>query len=185
MEAAGRDARRHRVSNTFPRNFIANLQTALLSSAVLAVRFFKYWLPVVLWMILIFGGSTNLGAPKNTSRIIVPFLHWLVPTISDQTVERVQFAVRKCGHLTEYAILGLLLWRARRNSLNMQTKGWRWSTAGFAILVSATYAATDEFHQYFVSTRQASVWDVLIDTTGATVGMILLWKLGGWFKCWE
>ncbi len=136
-------------------------------------------------MILIFSGSTNLGAPKNTSRIIGPFLHWLAPGISDQAVERVQFAVRKCGHLTEYAILSLLLWRARRYSSDLRPKGWQWSTAGFAILISATYAATDEFHQSFVSTRQASVWDVLIDTAGATVGMILLWKLGDWFKRWE
>ena len=149
-----------------------------------AARFFKYWLPVVLWMILIFGGSTNLGAPKNTSRIIVPFLHWMVPDISDQAIDRVQFAVRKTGHMIEYAILSLLLWRARRNIINAPAQGWRWNEARFAILISATYAATDEFHQFFVSTRQASVWDVLIDAGGATIGMILLWKLGCWFKRW-
>ncbi len=149
-----------------------------------AARFFKYWLPVVLWMILIFGGSTNLGAPKNTSRIIGPFLHWLVPDISDQAIDRVQFAVRKSGHMAEYAILSLLLWRARRNISNIPAKGWRWSDARFAILLSATYAVTDEFHQSFVSTRQASVLDVLIDTSGAAVGVIVLWKLGCWFKRW-
>ena len=135
-------------------------------------------------MILIFGGSTNLGAPKNTSRIIVPFLHWLVPDISDQAIDRVQFAVRKSGHMIEYAILSLLLWRARRNTSNVSSKDWRWNDARFAILISASYAATDEFHQFFVSTRQASVWDVLIDAGGATIGMILLWKLGCWFKRW-
>lgn len=135
-------------------------------------------------MILIFGGSTQLGAPRNTSRFIGPFLRWLVPNISDQTIDSVQFCIRKTSHVTEYAILSLLLWRARRKAFSPEARRWNSRDAGFAILFSAIYAATDEFHQLFVATRQSSIWDVLIDTSGAVLGMLLLWKIGRWLKHW-
>jgi VanZ family protein len=151
---------------------------------VFAARFFKYWLPVILWMMVIFGASTNLGAPKNTSRIIGPVLHWLFPKIADETVERVQFVVRKSSHAIEYAILGLLFWRACREPNSETPRRWSWRAAGFAILFCATYAATDEFHQTFVAARQGSPWDVLLDTSGAVAGMILLWLGGRRLKYW-
>ena len=151
---------------------------------VFAARFFKYWVPVILWMALIFGASTNLGAPRNTSRIIGPFLRWLVPNIADTTVEAVQYSIRKTGHVTEYAILSLLLWRARRKTFSEDPHGWSWSDARFAIFISALYAASDEFHQSFVSTRQASIWDVLLDTAGAAGGIFLLWKIGRRLNYW-
>jgi VanZ family protein len=151
---------------------------------VFAARFFKYWVPVLLWMTLIFGASTNLGAPKNSSRFIGPFLRWLVPKITDETVGHVQFAIRKACHVTEYAILGVLLWRARRKTISDRPHGWNWSHARFAVIASAIYAATDEFHQSFVATRQGSPWDVLLDTSGAVLGILVLWKMGRWLKRW-
>ena len=51
-----------------------------------------------------------------------------------------------------------------------------------ALLVAAVYAATDEFHQSFVPGRTASVYDVLIDTSGACAAayssMVLPWARG-------
>jgi VanZ family protein len=151
---------------------------------VSAARFFKYWLPVILWMTLIFGASTNLGAPKNTSRFIGPFLRWLAPTISDESIGKVQFGIRKTSHAVEYAILSLLIWRARRKAVSPGARGWSWREAGIAILISAIYAATDELHQQFVPTRQGSIWDVLLDTSGAALGIFALWKTGRWLKRW-
>ena len=135
-------------------------------------------------MVLIFGASTDLGAPRNTSRFIGPFLRWLVPSITDQTIKAVQYNIRKTGHVAEYAILSLLLWRARRKTISNEPLNWNWSDARFAIFISASYAATDEFHQYFVATRQGSIWDVLLDTSGAVLGIFALWKIGRWFKRW-
>ena len=159
-------------------------KTACFHPRVSLARFCKSWLPVVLWMILIFGGSTQLGAPRNTSRFIGPFLRWFAPNIADKTIGSVQYGIRKTGHVTEYAVLALLFWRARRKTFSPDTPRWNWREAGFAILFSTLYAVTDEFHQYFVATRQGSVWDVLIDTSGAVLGMLLLWKIGRWLKYW-
>lgn len=151
---------------------------------VFSMRFLKYWLPLLVWMIVIFGASTDLGATKNTSRFIGPVLHWLFPNIADESVERVQTVVRKSSHAIEYAILGLLFWRARRKSFSNSSAAWQWRDAGIAIVFCAFYAATDEFHQTFVAGRQGSPWDVLLDISGAVAGMILLWLAGRGLKWW-
>ena len=135
-------------------------------------------------MTLIFGGSTQLGASRNTSRFIVPVLRWLNPNVTDETIDRIQFAIRKCSHATEYGILALLVWRAFRNRKTIVAPQWNWSDARRALLICALYAATDEFHQSFVASREASVWDVLLDTAGATTAIFLLWKMGRWFQRW-
>ncbi len=69
-------------------------------------------MPVILWMVIIFAASTDMMSAEHTSRYIGPFLHWLWPDISNVTVASVQMAVRKAAHVTEYAVLGLLLARA-------------------------------------------------------------------------
>jgi VanZ family protein len=79
----------------------------------------KYWLPVLVWLCLIFIGSTDLMSAEQTSRIIRPLLRWLRPAISMETIAQVQFVVRKCAHLTEYAILAILLWRAIYRGMKM------------------------------------------------------------------
>lgn len=111
-------------------------------------------------------------------------MHWLFPQISDHALNEIVFAIRKGAHLTEYAILALLLWRARRKPVRGDTRPWKGVEARFAVTIVALYASTDEFHQAFVPSRQASVWDVLLDTCGAVVGMLLLWAYGRWRNRW-
>ncbi len=134
------------------------------------LRAHKHWLPVILWMGFIFGLSTDLGSFEHTSRFIGPFLRWLNPEISAEAVRQVQFIIRKTGHFTEYAILALLVLRALR--LSKPERSFL-QTAFIALLVAAAYAATDEFHQSFVPSRGASVYDVLIDASGAFTALAL------------
>ena len=135
-------------------------------------------------MILIFAGSTDLLSSQHTSRIIGPLLRWIYPNVSDDTIRAVQAVVRKSGHVTEYSVLALLLWRARRKPVRNDFRPWSRRDAVFAVVCAGIYAATDEFHQSFVPSRDASVFDVLIDTCGATVGLVLLWLFGRWRKLW-
>lgn len=146
--------------------------------------FFKYWLPVVLWMVLIFAGSTDLLSSQHTSRIIGPLLRWIYPNVSDDTIRAVQAVVRKSGHVTEYSVLALLLWRARRKPVRNDSRPWSRRDAVLAVVGAGIYAATDEFHQLFIPSRGASVWDVLLDSFGAAVGIVLLWWAGRRRKLW-
>jgi hypothetical protein len=78
---------------------------------------------------------------------------------------------RKCAHVTEYAVLALLLWRALRSVPTLHTK--RLLVFGAALLGCALFAASDEFHQTFVKSRTPSVRDVLLDTGGALLGLLI------------
>ena len=92
--------------------------------------------------------------------------------------------VRKGAHLCEYAILGLLVWRALRHGTAEERGRWRWRWAGWAVLWVLLYAASDEVHQVFVPSRQGSVGDVLLDTTGAVIALTGLWAIGRWRERW-
>ena len=140
------------------------------------MRFFlKFWLPVLTWIVVIFLASTDLGSSAHTSRILVPVLRWINPQISAEAIEQVQTVVRKGAHLTEYAILATLALRALRAQLQVNPAAWSWRAAGGALLLAAVYAAGDEIHQSFVPSRGASPIDALIDTGGASLGLMLLY----------
>lgn len=72
--------------------------------------------------------------------------------------------LRKAAHLAEYAVLGALLVRALRS-------------APLAFLAGAAYAVTDEVHQVFVSGRQGSPLDWLIDAIGVAAGILVFSRL--------
>ena len=130
-------------------------------------------MPVIIWMLVIFAASTDLGSVEHTSRFLIPFLQWINPHISGAAVMAIQFLIRKAAHLTEYAVLAILLLRAVRS-------GTRDAFACQAILVlviATLYAATDEFHQTFAPSRTASAHDVMIDSLGATVGLAIYWSI--------
>ena len=99
-------------------------------------------------------------------------------------VKEIHLLIRKCGHLTEYAVLALLLWRAVRRPVKNDPRPWVWPEAGLALAIVFLYAASDEFHQIFVPTRTAQVSDVFIDTAGGTASLIALWIIGRWRKHW-
>jgi len=129
-------------------------------------RFAKHWLPVVLWMAVIFSMSTGEFTAQNTSRFIEPIIRFLLPWASPHAVDIIHGLIRKCGHLTEYFILGWLLFRAFRGG-SKERHAWWWAVS--ALLVLVFYAASDEFHQSFVPGRTASPIDVGIDTVGGII----------------
>src|ERR1700736_3636012 len=136
-----------------------------------ARRFVRYWMPAILWTTIIFLGSTDMLSAEHTSRFLVPFLRWIDPQISLAALNAIQVGVRKVGHLTEYAILAMLLWRALRSGTRWQMK----MSILFlvAALACAIFAASDEFHQSFVPSRTASPTDVMIDIRGALIGLAI------------
>jgi VanZ family protein len=144
--------------------------------------FLKYWLPVLIWMALIFSGSTDLLSSQRTSRIIGPLVHWMFPGLSEETVGQVVFVVRKTAHLAEYAVLALLLWRALRRPLSSDPRPWSWREAAWALGLAALYAASDELHQSLVASRLGSVLDVCLDTAGAAGGLGIARITHAWRK---
>ncbi|MAF20729.1 MAG: hypothetical protein CMI55_03540 [Parcubacteria group bacterium] len=80
------------------------------------------------------------------------------------------FIFRKLAHITEYAILTLLLFRV--------ISQYKLSERKILILVfvfALFYALTDEYHQSFILGRQATFRDVLIDSIG--ILLIVSWSV--------
>ena len=124
-------------------------------------------------MALIFMASTDAFSAAHTIRWFEPILVYLFPHISPQALDFVHFCIRKGAHLTEYGVLGILLWRAIPEP-RTRPEIAIWSRAGVALLVATVYAATDEYHQSFVPSRTSSVRDVCIDTCGAALALAIL-----------
>lgn len=139
--------------------------------------FAKYWLPVVVWSVVIYSASGDKKSVHHSSRIIEPIVRWLIPDISDEAVRTTVLLVRKTAHVTEYAIFALLLWRGFRNTSWREAAGWPWRCAVAAWGAAVGFAITDEWHQVFVPGRQGSGWDVMIDSLGAAAGLGVLWWL--------
>jgi len=133
--------------------------------------FVKYWIPVILWMSVIFWMSSEAFSSQNTGSVLEPILRLLVPQISPQGVDLTHALVRKAGHITEYFILSLLLFRAFRGK-SPSSWNWRWSFS--ALIIVVLWAGLDEFHQSFVPARSASAVDVGIDTAGGSLAQLVI-----------
>lgn len=100
----------------------------------------KLWLPVVIWSGVIFGVS---GQAINSS---TAQFSWL------------DFIVKKTAHVTEYAILFWLTWRANKSL--KQT-----------LIMCVLFALSDEWHQTFVPGREGTLRDVGFDTIGMLLSL--------------
>lgn len=133
-----------------------------------------YWLPPVVWMGIIMLASTDFASADHTGRVLIPFFQWLIPWATVDQARALHAVTRKLGHLTEYAILAFLWYRAfvRGRSLTPRRSAW------FALTVSLVWACLDEAHQATTLTRTASTGDVAIDGVGAVAALTLARRRG-------
>ena len=110
------------------------------------------WAAVIIWVSVIFILSTENFSSASTRSLL-----------SDSTLD---YSVRKLAHWTEYFILAALLMRALKTEAGAQTK----RDIIWSVSLAVIYAISDEWHQSFVSSRNAKFTDVVIDTCGAFCG---------------
>jgi len=128
-------------------------------------RVLSRYLPLVVWLVFISFASSDSFNAANTSRIIGPLVLWLFPNTSPETLATIHFITRKVAHFTEYAILGFLAARAFRIHQ-------RWFLISLLLIVA--YALIDEYHQSFVPSRTASIFDSFIDMAGGLSALIFV-----------
>ena len=82
--------------------------------------------------------------------------------------------IRKLGHFSEYMILGFFSFSYLSNLFvkSSEFKDYK-KTAITSLVFSVVYASSDEFHQTFVAGRDGNTIDVLIDSSGALVGIMI------------
>ena len=87
-----------------------------------------------------------------------------------ELVKETRFLVRKTAHFTLYFTLGILTFLVLKTN-NLQ-KSFKYS-----LIFCIIFACSDEFHQIFTPGRTARITDVLIDSLGSALGIILIKKL--------
>jgi VanZ family protein len=134
----------------------------------------RFWLPPILWMGLVFLGSGALLSEPNTARLLTPIFRAILPGAAPETLLLAHSLTRKLAHLTEYAILAILWYRAFH-------RGRQWApvrAARWAFVISAAYAVLDESHQAWTGVRGGSMLDVLLDSAGGLLALTT--RLWGW-----
>jgi VanZ family protein len=149
------------------------LDDAVIGNATTSKQHNRLWryAPLVAWMSLVLFASTGTMSAANTSRIIEPLVRWLFPRISESSVATIHFAVRKCAHFTEYAILALLAARAFLPSSKVFLRR-HWLTAALMLVICVSLA--DEYNQSFNPARTGTIRDSALDTFGGACALALL-----------
>jgi VanZ family protein len=129
----------------------------------------RYWLPPLAWMALIWIVSSDIGSADHSAGPFGWIMSVLFPWATPAQMTWGHAAVRKLGHMVEYAILAALWFRTLSAGRRLPFA----TSALVALAISVAWAITDEVHQSFVPSRTASALDVVFDSTGATLCLLL------------
>ncbi|MFP6664735.1 MAG: VanZ family protein [Deltaproteobacteria bacterium] len=123
------------------------------------------WGPVAAWAATIWLFSTEYFTGDGTSRVLVPLLEFFLPRAAPELLSQLHGLLRKLAHVTEFALLALLLGRAlMRSHRTLAWLAWR------VLPMAVAWAILDEWHQTFVPRRVGAVTDVLLDSAGVLLG---------------
>lgn len=134
-------------------------------------------IPMLCMMILIFLFSAKTATESDGTSIPIAqaFLNIFQRLFGHMDVDSYEIAlrvtnvlIRKAAHVTEYGILTIFV------SFYIWVRGHRGKVFFLiTLLISVGYAVTDEVHQIFVPGRSGRITDVLIDSVGCILGVLL------------
>jgi VanZ family protein len=128
-----------------------------------------WWGLVFLWCGLIyFFTESPAFTGENTAKVIEYIAQYLGLEITNQKDAGVfswNFMIRKFAHLSVFGVLAFLVWKAMNPHRFAYIIAWSFATV---------YAATDEWHQSFQPDRSPMVSDVMIDSAGAALALLLI-----------
>ena len=117
-------------------------------------------------------GQTSGGTSRKVARKIVE----IFPTTKNKSeqekeniVENMQPVIRKLAHFSIYTLVGISM-MTFMETFSISTR----KKVIVSLIVGALYATSDEIHQLFIPGRTAAVTDVLIDTFGVAVGILIV-----------
>lgn len=132
----------------------------------------------LVWMIVIFAFSAQTSEESSvvseglSYRMVSTTGRLLKLNIDEEKIheiaDAIEHVVRKAAHMTEYAILAILLYVWINRWLISRVR-----RVCLAAVLAILYACSDEIHQLFVAGRSGRVSDVLIDSAGAVLGLAL------------
>ena len=138
------------------------------------------FIPALAMMVIIWGfsgsdandsGKLSLEVTKKIVDIGNKAFHHgsLTAEEKDALVSKLHTPVRKCAHMTEYALLAVSVFLPLTLYIKEYSKAFN-ATVMFCVF----YASTDEFHQIFVEGRAGRLTDVMIDSVGILIASAIL-----------
>lgn len=131
------------------------------------------WIAVLCWMAIIFMFSSQSG--KNSNNLSIKVTKTVVYNNKvtynlkkNNSLDSLNYFVRKNAHFFMYLVLCVLVSNAFRKS-GIEGISFVILSLSFCFL----YAISDEFHQLFVQGREPRLKDVIIDSFGVLVGLII------------
>lgn len=126
------------------------------------------WTLLILWMLFIFIMSSFNGVMSSNQSGSIATLIYNIFNISDTS--KVSFIIRKCAHVSEFFILGILV-------INLVSKYNVKHIYLISFIICVLYSSSDEFHQLFVPGRSGQVTDIFIDMIGVVLGLLLVFLI--------
>jgi VanZ family protein len=143
-------------------------------------RLVRRWSPVAAWMLIMLVVSTDLGSMSTSQRLLNPVFLWFNPRLTSYELYQANVVFRKICHVTEFAVLAMLVWRTR----NLLKSPWPGSgtlrLAGLTLAICAFFAISTELAQYAARSRSASPWDILLNMFGSVLGLSIIFLLKKW-----
>lgn len=127
---------------------------------------------MILWAVVIALLSTRGFDTAFTYKLLKAVNEFWTLGYTVAQLREANAIVRKLAHVSEYFILGLLLWRALRRG---RDEAWRWSWAVGTLLLGAAWAGLDELHQLFERGRGSSVVDIGWDSLGLFLALTVVY----------
>ena len=125
---------------------------------------------LILWMIIIFILSNDTGSVSSSKSDGIA--NYISNIISFIDKDLLIFIIRKLAHITEYLILGILFLNVLKDYNIINTK-----LVIITILFCFSFAISDEVHQLFIQNRSGKITDILIDTLGSSIGVIIYYLI--------
>ena len=132
---------------------------------------------IIIWMAVVFAFS-NEPAEKSSkasgsiTEKVVQAITKDNKKITQSQKDTIETVIRKCAHFTLYAIGGILI----ANFINTTGTSNKYLII-YSILFAFAYAISDEVHQLLVPGRSGEIKDIVIDTAGATCGVMIFKSL--------
>lgn len=156
--------------NTYKNNWITFILTSI---------------PALAMMLIIFyfsscDGDTSTNSSDTVVQCIIsfmksiPFFHFSKGEYYNLALH-LSFPVRKMAHMMEFGMLFLCFVLALYSFIEHGIKKKYWRLIAF--LLTVLYAVSDEFHQLFVVGREGRILDVMIDSLGALIIWLIIYRI--------
>lgn len=123
---------------------------------------------------IIFGfsgqdGEESSGLSRKVTEFITDNIFHLSNEYQIQCIDQLEYIIRKLAHFSIYTVVGILL-MGFVSTYEME----KIKKIYISIVVGIIYATSDEIHQAFIPDRSARLTDVIIDTMGIFLGIVIL-----------